>query len=112
MADKLTILWTNADKITAEKMVFMYAINSKTHNWWEEVTVLIWGATAKLTAEDLLIQQNIELAQHVGVRFIACKACADQLGVSETLIGLGVEVTYTGELLTEIIKEGEKLITI
>lgn len=112
MADKLTILWTNADKITAEKMVMMYAINSKTHQWWDEVTVLIWGATAKLTAEDLLIQQNIEMAQHVGVNFIACKACADQLGVSDALTALGIEVTYTGELLTNILKEGEKLITI
>ena len=112
MSNKLTILWTNADKITAEKMVFMYAINSKTHQWWEEVTVLIWGAPAKLAAEDLLIQQNIELAQHVGVHVIACKACADQLGVAETLTGLGVEVAYLGERLTEILKEDEKLLTI
>ena len=110
--NKLYILWTNADIITSEKMVMMYAINSKTKNWWEEITVIIWGATAKLVSENAMIQEKIKIAQHVGVKFTACKGCADQLGVSEKLSELGIEIIYWGEGLTEILKENEKLITI
>ncbi|MCP3953978.1 MAG: DsrE family protein, partial [Desulfobacterales bacterium] len=40
------------------------------------------------------------------------KACADQLGVTETLEGLGIEVIYWGVPLTELLKNNEKLITI
>lgn len=109
---KLYILWTNADPITSEKMVMMYGINSKARNWWEEVTIIIWGSTAKLVAENDLIQEKIKQAIHVGVSVSACKACADQLGVSDELLELGVEIKYWGEDLTEILKEDEKLITI
>ena len=108
----LFILWTNADEITAEKMVFMYGINSKLKGWWENVTIIIWGSTAKLTANNDLIKEKVSQALNIGVKVSACKACADQLGVTDDLIALGVEVKYWGEGLTEILKENEKLITI
>lgn len=111
-AKKLYILWTNADIITSEKMVMMYGINSKIKNWWDEVTIIVWGAPAKLVAENELIQEKVKLAIGSGVAVSACKACADQLGVSEKLIELGVEVKYWGQPLTEILKENERLITI
>ena len=28
-------------------MLTMYAINSKTNNWWKHINVIIWGASAK-----------------------------------------------------------------
>jgi hypothetical protein len=37
---------------------------------------------------------KIELTQKAGVQFSACKACADQLGVTESLKDLGVEAAY------------------
>lgn len=110
--NKLYILWTNADPVTSEKMVMMYGINSKINYWWNEVTIIIWGATAKFVAENDLIQEKIKQAIQVGVNISACKACADQLGVSEKLVELGVELKYWGEHLTEILKENEKLLTI
>ena len=109
---KLNILWTNADPITSELMVFMYGINAKRLNWWDEVTIIIWGGTAKLVHENKKIQELIEEAMGEGVHFSACKSCADQLGATETLEGLDVEVIYWGEPLTEILKDGQKLITI
>lgn len=114
MADdgKLFILWTNADPVTSEKMVMMYATNSRLKGWWQEVTVIIWGATAGLAAENRLIQGKMEIAALAGVRFLACKACADQLGVTGKLEALGVEVRYVGADLTEILKEDQKLLTI
>ena len=47
-----------------------------------------------------------------GVTVSACKACADQLGVTDALSELGIEVKYWGEPLTELLKSGEKLLTI
>ena len=110
--DKLNILWTNADILTSEKMVMMYATNSMLSKWWDAVTVIIWGATAKLVAENEDIQTHIKMAQQAGVQFSACKACTDQLGVSAQVAALGIEIIYWGEGLTEILKSGEKLLTI
>jgi hypothetical protein len=108
----LYILWTNADPITAEKMVCMYAFNSLKHGWWENVTVIIWGATAKLVAENTDVQKGIRNLLEAEVHVTACKACADQLGVTSTLEGLGIEVKYWGEPLTQVLKSGAKLLTI
>jgi hypothetical protein len=114
MSDKthLYLLWTNADKLTAEKMVFMYTVNSLIKGWWEEVTLIIWGATAKLAAEDSEIQAMIKDAMEKGVHVTACKACTDQLGVTPVIEALGVEVIYWGVPLTDILKNDEKLLTI
>ena len=111
-SDQLYILWTNADVLTSDKMVMMYATNAKLYKWWDAVTVIIWGATAKLAAENELIQVKIQLAQQAGVKFTACKACADQLGTTEQLLKQGVEVKYWRQGLTEILKNGDKLLTI
>ncbi|MFC1839608.1 DsrE family protein [Thermodesulfobacteriota bacterium] len=108
----LYILWTNDNPVTSEKMVFMYGINSIIRGWWEKVTIIVWGATAPLVSENKDIQKKVKEAQEKGIRIIACKACADQLGVTDNLEKLGIEVEYTGELLTNILKEKEALITI
>lgn len=108
----LYILWTNADPITAEKMVFMYGLNSLKHGWWENVTVILWGATAKLVAESEEMQRGIRTLLAAEVKVSACKACAEQLGVSETLDKLGIEVKYWGEPLTRVLKSNAKLLTI
>jgi hypothetical protein len=108
----LYVLWTNADLITAEKMVFMYSVNSLLKNWWEKVTLIVWGATAKLVSEDENIQKMVKKALKAGVHVSACKACADQLGVTETLEKLNIEVKYWGMPLTEILKNEETLLTI
>ena len=108
----LYILWTSADPITADKMVFMYAINSLLHGWWEKITLVVWGATAQLVNDDEHIQARIKEAQDAGVYVTACKACSDQLGVSEKLIQLGIDVQYLGIALTNVLKSDETLLTI
>ena len=108
----LYILWTNDNKLTAEKMVFMYAVNSRLRNWWEQVTIIIWGATAQLVADDVEIQDLAAGALSAGVQLSACKACCDQLGITEKIEGLGIEVILWGQPLTEILKSGETLISL
>lgn len=111
-SNKLYILWTNADVLTSEKMVMMYATNSMMNHWWDDVTIIIWGATAKLAAENAMIQEKIKIAAHYGVHISACRACAEQLGVTDKLEELGIEVIYWGDGLTGILKGNDKLITI
>lgn len=110
--DHLYLLWTHANPITAERMVFMYSVNSLKKGWWEKVTVIVWGDPARFVAEDAAIQKTVTKAKDAGVHLIACKACADQLGVTERLEALGIEVIYTGELLTRLLKGGETLLTV
>ena len=108
----LTILWTNADPTTAQLMVMMYARNCMLKGWWDEVTVVIWGATARLAAENLVIQEEIKMAQHAGVAFSACVTCARRLGVIEALERLDVEVKPWGEPLSQILQSGGSLLTV
>lgn len=112
MNDTLYILWTNADPVTAEKMVCMYARNSKLQGWWKEVTVIIWGATAKLAAEHITIRERLKELLMAGVEVSACKACADQLGVTPILEDMGISVVYWGEPLTRLLKEDAKVLTV
>ena len=65
--NSLHILWTNADVETSQLMVMMYATNSMINHWWDGVTVIIWGATARLAAQNAQIQESIKVAMNVGV---------------------------------------------
>ncbi len=113
MASKhLNILWTNADPLTSHHMVMMYATNALTHEWWDAVTVIVWGATAEYAAKDENIQAKIRMAMHVGVKFSACIACAENLGVKEQLEALGMEVIPWGEPLTKLLAADEPLLTV
>lgn len=110
--DHLYILWTNDNRITTEKMVFMYGINARRQNWWKKVTIIIWGAPALLVSEDIEIQKLVEEARLEGVHLSACRACAEQLGVTEKLEKQGIEVIYWGEPLSKLLNNDETLITI
>ena len=110
--EKLNILWTTDNKDTVFNMLAMYATNSKIKEWWDNVNVIIWGASAKLAGTDSQVQTEILEMIKAGVTIEACKDCADNFKVTDKLEKLGVEVRYMGLPLTEYIKNGEKLITI
>ncbi len=108
----LYILWTNDNPVTAEKMVFMYGINALLQKWWKKVTLIVWGAPTMLVSENAAIRGKVREAIKTGVHVTACKACADQLGVTENLENLGIEVIYWGSPLTTVLKDDEVLLTI
>lgn len=110
--ETLFILWTSSEVETFDEMVFMYAFNAKKYGWWKEITLIIWGASAKLAGEDEVVKGKIKEMIDEGIHVSACQACARDLGVTETLEKLGVEVVSWGKRLTEVIKSGSKLITI
>ncbi len=110
--DHLYILWTNGDPVTSEKMVSMYAKNSMIYGWWKNVTLIIWGKPAELVSENKIIQKKIKEMQEEGVHISACRACAEDLGAEKKLQDMSIEVKYWGQPLTEVLKDGSKLLTI
>lgn len=109
--EKLVVLWTSGDREVALKMAFMYTFNSRRFGWWEDITLVIWGPSAKLLSEDEELQEYIQKIKEADVDLKACKACADMYGVSEKLEELGVTVKYMGEL-TDYLKEGRRILTL
>lgn len=110
--DKLVVLWTSGDKDVAEKMVFMYTYNAKTRGWWDDITLVVWGPSAKLLTEDKELQGYMDKIMEAGVTVRACKGCSDQYGISAELEKLGITVIYIGKELTDYIKEGREILTI
>ncbi|MEZ5072107.1 MAG: DsrE family protein [Bacteroidales bacterium] len=104
-ADRLVVVWTSGDREVALKMVFMYTFNAKKYEWWKDITLLVWGPSAKLLTEDKELQDYVKSMLESGIHVLACKGCADMYGISEKLEEIGVTVRYTGTDLTEFIKE-------
>jgi len=109
--DRLLVVWTSGDREVALKMVYMYTFNAKRRGWWGEIRFLIWGPSSKLLAGDQELQQQLAKMKEAGVELTACKACADQYGVSDKLTELGVDVKYMGVPLTEMLKAGWTTLT-
>lgn len=110
--EKLVILWSSGDREVALKMVFMYTYNAKKYEWWDDLTLLVWGPSAKLLSEDKELQDYIGKIIDSGVVVKACKACSDMYGVSEKLEELGINVYYIGKVLSDYIKEGRNILTL
>jgi hypothetical protein len=109
--EKLYVLWSSGDREVATKMVFMYTLNAKLRGWWNDVSLIVWGPSAKLVSQDKELQAKIKEIKDAGVELLACKACSDSYGVSDSLEALGIEVKYMGEPLTQLLKGNDKIIT-
>ena len=104
--DELVVLWTSGDREVALKMAFMYTFNSKRFKWgWKNVTLVVWGPSAKLLSEDKELQEHIVDMKEKGVKLLACKKCSDLYGVSGDLRQLGIEVKYMGKPLTDYLRD-------
>ena len=83
----------------------MYSLNSIKDGWldkvWDEVNLILWGSSIKLSVEDEEVQTELKKMVENGVSVVACKKCADKMKASNTLKDLGVEVKYI-KTLTEI----------
>ncbi len=109
--DKLVVVWTSDDPYVAERVALMYTHAAKTAGWFNEVTLIIWGPSAKLTAENLKIQKKLKAMQKDGVVIEACIACATEYGIVEDIKKLGFEVKAMGKPLTDYLKSGAKVLT-
>jgi hypothetical protein len=109
--DKLVVLWTSDDPYVAERVAFMYTHAARKNGWFDKVTLIIWGPSAKLAAENILIQEKLNAMQKDGVEIEACIVCANAYGVAEKLKDLDFTVKGMGKPLTEYLKSGAKVLT-
>ena len=110
-SNKLVVVWSSGDIEVAEKMVFMYVYNAKRAGWFDEVTFIIWGPSAKLLSENENLQERVQKMKEVGITLEACIACARMYEVDEDLKELGVDVKGMGTVLSNYLKDGYKIMT-
>ncbi|MBN2523620.1 MAG: DsrE family protein [Bacteroidales bacterium] len=103
--NKLVVVWTSGDREVALKMVFMYTYNANKYKWWDDITLMVWGPSAKLLTEDEELQNYVKSMINEGIEVLACKGCADLYEISDQLEQIGIIVRYTGADLTNFIKE-------
>lgn len=110
---KLLVVWKSENDTDINNFIIPYAYNSKTREWFDDVEVLIWGASQEKVLQDSLIQQRVKNLIKNEIKIYACKMCADKVGASELLESLGVTVMYTGVYLSDKMKDKEfEVITI
>jgi hypothetical protein len=110
-SDKLVVLWTSDDPYVAERVAMMYTHAAKNNKWFSEVIFIIWGPSAKLAAENIVIQEKLKSMQKDGVIIEACIVCASSYGVVEELKTLNFDVKGMGKPLTDYLKSGAKVLT-
>jgi len=112
MKKELLVNWTTDNLDTAMSMVLLYTYNAKKLAWFDEITLLVWGASQKLVATNVEVQKQIKMMKEVGVKVIACKKCAEDKGVVDALIACDIEVFYTGEVLTPWLLEKKPFLSV
>lgn len=109
--DKLVVIWTSDDPYVAERVALMYTHAAKTAGWFSEVTLIIWGPSAKLAAENIKVQEKLKAMQDDGVEIEACIVCANEYGVTDELRNMDFIVKGMGSPLTDYLKSGAKVLT-
>ena len=109
--NKLLIVWSTEELEVAKKMVLLYSSVILPRNYWDEAHLMIWGASARLLAGNEELQEMVQNIQATGVKTSACVVCSDDYGVTEKLVELGIDVTHTGEFLTEALQSDWKVLT-
>ena len=111
-SNKLAVLWTSGDPEVAEKMCFMYTYNAKKQGWFNEVVLIVWGPSAKLLSENIMLQEYVKKMQEAGIKVEACIACAKMYEVDGKLKEMGIDVKGMGVPLSNYLKEGWKTLSL
>lgn len=109
--NRLAVLWTSGDPEVAHRSCLMYAHAARKQKWFDEVVLIVWGPSARLLAADKDIQAKVKAMMQDGVKVQACVACADSYGISDRLKELGLEVKGMGAPLSDMLKQGWKVLT-
>jgi len=109
--DELVVLWTSGDPEVAEKVCFMYTHNAKIQDWFDMVTLVVWGPSSRLLAKTPGLQEKVRAMMEDGIKVEACVACANMYGVSQDLRDLGIDVKGMGVPLTEYLKSEARVLT-
>ena len=106
MADKVFVVLSSGDREVALEVGLVYPLNAAKKGWMDEVKVIIFGPSEKIVANDAEVQARIKETIEQGVEVLACKWCADRMGITEKLEAVGIKVVYVGSVISDLLKEG------
>ncbi|MGL4805924.1 MAG: redoxin domain-containing protein [Bacteroidales bacterium] len=109
--NKLVLVWSSDDPMLAERVALMFPHAAQKNQWFSDVTLVIWGPSAKLIAENKELQEKLRSMEGDGVKIQACVACANAYGVTDQLKQLGYEVLPMGIPLANYLKRGYRVLT-
>jgi hypothetical protein len=109
--DTLVVLWTSEDPAVAEKVCLMYTHAAAKYDWFKNITLIVWGPSANLLANNKKLQEKIKRMDSDGIHLQACIVCADSYGVSDKLREMGIEVIGMGKPLTQYLKKDYSILT-
>jgi len=106
MASKVFVMLSSGDREVVLEVGLVYPLNAKTKGWMEEVKVIIFGPSEKVAANDGEVQARLKELQDTGVEVMACKWCADRMGITGKLEAAGISVVYVGSIISDLLKDG------
>lgn len=110
---KLLVVWKSENEVDISKFIVPFTYNSKAQDWFDDVELLIWGASQQVVVENPKYQDYVKMLIHNKIPCYACKMCADGIAATALLLELGVNVMYTGIYLAEKLKDPDwEVITI
>jgi hypothetical protein len=110
MADKIAVVLTSRDPVALE-MGFLFARNSRKHEWMSDVRLFLFGSSEIAVATEPELRDMVAQCVAEGLVPHACKFCADKYGVTDALEAQGCVVEYVGQPLSEAIREGYQPLT-
>lgn len=105
--NKLLIVWSSGEVEVAKKLILLYGSVMLERKYWDEATIMVWGPSARLLAENKELQKQMLVVQKTGVKFNACVVCAEDYGVTHELKSLGIDLIHTGEMLTSALQSDD-----
>lgn len=109
---KLNILWTSDNLYTIRNMIAMYSVGSLKAGNWDEINIIMWGASVRLAGISEEAREQIKRMLDAGVHLEACQACSEDFGSTKVLQDLGVTTRYMRQPLTDYIQSGENILTV
>ena len=105
MKENLLIVWTNGDIEVANNFPLLYSSVILDRQYWKTAHLMLWGPSILLVKDNKYIQDKIRQIQETGVKMSACIVCVEDYGARAELEKLGIEITHTGEFLTNALKD-------
>lgn len=105
MSAKVAVIIGTAERAKAEAGL-MYAVNAVKYGWLDDVQLFFFGPSEKLLLQDEDLQEYLREFGRQGRTATACRFLANREGTGDALAGLGLEVAYVGEMISNLIKDG------
>ncbi len=105
MSHKVVVIIGTAELAKAEAGL-MYAVNATKYQWLDDVKLILFGPSEDLLLRDEDLQELLREFHRYEKTAVACKFLADREGSDAGLKDLGLDVSYVGEMISNLIKEG------